>query len=74
MKSKADRYEKIVYWSDEDQCFIGVCPEFFDGGVHGSDPNDVFRELLEVVDEWVEIFEKDGRPLPEPKPRVLEVA
>ncbi len=74
MRSIADQYEKVVYWSDEDQCFIGVCPEFFKGGVHGDDPNKVFEELLEVVDEWVEIFEKDGRPLPEPKHAVLQAA
>lgn len=70
----ADQYEKIVYWSDEDQCFIGICPEFFDGGVHGDNPSAVFSELLEVVDEWVEIFEKDGKPLPEPKRHVLQAA
>ena len=29
MSSSADRYRKIVYWSDEDQCFIGMCPELF---------------------------------------------
>lgn len=73
MKSIADSYEKIVYWSDEDTCFIGMCPELFYGGVHGDDPKAVFDELLEVVDEWVEIFEKDGKPLPEPK-RVLQAA
>ena len=74
MRSGADKYEKIVYWSGEDRCFIGACPELFQRGVHGDDPNDVFKELLEVVDEWVEISEKDGRPLPEPKPRLLEAA
>ena len=74
MKSVADRYEKTVYWSDEDNCFIGVCPELFAGGVHGDDPNKVFKELLEVVDEWVEIFKKDGRDLPEPKRGVLQAA
>ena len=72
MKSLADHYEKIVYWSDEDQCFIGMCPEFFLGGVHGDDPVKVFKELLEVVDEWVAIFDEDGKPLPEPKNLVLE--
>jgi len=41
---------------------------------HGDDPTEVFKELLEVVDEWVEIFEKDGRALPEPKRRVSQVA
>jgi predicted RNase H-like HicB family nuclease len=71
MRTVADQYQKIVYWSDEDKCFIGVCPEFFGGGVHGDDPTEVFKELLEVVEEWVEIFEKDGRPLPEPKHRAF---
>ena len=72
MKSIADQYEKIVYWSDEDQCFIGMCPELMYGGVHGDDPIEVFKELLEVVDEWVEIFKQDGQPLPEPKRAILE--
>ncbi len=74
MRSPADVYEKIVYWSDEDNCFIGVCPELMYGGVHGDDPVEVFKELLEVVDEWVEIFKQDGKPLPEPKRAVLEAA
>ncbi len=74
MRSIADLYEKIVYWSDEDKCFVGICPELFSGGVHGDDPNEVFRELLEVVKEWVVIFAKDRRPLPDPKRGVLETA
>ena len=74
MKSTADQYKKIVVWSSEDNCFIGMCPELFAGGVHGDDSLEVFKELLEVVDEWVEIFEKEGRTLPEPKRSVLEAA
>lgn len=74
MRRIADQYEKIVYWSDEDECYIGICPEFFGGGVHGDDPEAVFKELLEVVDEWVAIHEKDGDPLPEPKWAVLVTA
>lgn len=74
MSSPADRYRKIVYWSDEDQCFIGMCPELFYGGVHGDDPKKVFEELLEVIDEWVEIYKEDGKPLPEPKEIALPEA
>lgn len=70
----ADEYEKIVSWSCEDQCFIGMCPELAYGGVHGDDAVEVFKELLEVVEEWVEIFEKDGSPLPVPKNRLIEAA
>ncbi|MGI8495162.1 MAG: type II toxin-antitoxin system HicB family antitoxin [Pyrinomonadaceae bacterium] len=74
MKSPADVYEKIVVWSNEDSCFIGMCPELFLGGVHGCDALKVFKELCEVVDEWVEIFEKDGKPLPAPKNAALREA
>ena len=74
MRSIADHYKKIVFWSDEDQCFIGMCPELCFGGVHGDNSLEVFKELLEVADEWVEIFEKDGKPLPEPKNLFLEAA
>lgn len=74
MRGSADQYEKIVVWSKEDNCFIGTCPELLAGGVHGDDSLEVFKELLEVVDEWVEIFKKDGRELPEPKRSVLQAA
>lgn len=74
MKSVSDQYEKTVYWSDEDQSYIGICPELFGGGVHGEDPEMVFRELLAVVDEWVEIYEADGQELPVPKRAVLQAA
>ncbi len=74
MRNPVDIYEKIVYWSDEDDCFIGMCPELFYGGVHGDDAVEVFKELCEAVDEWFEIFKEDGKPLPEPKRAILETA
>jgi predicted RNase H-like HicB family nuclease len=64
--SEADRYAKIVYWSEEDQCFIGCCPRLVVGGCHGDDPKIVFAELCEIVREAVELYAKDGRPLPPP--------
>lgn len=64
--SVADRYAKIVYWSEEDQCFIGCCPRLVIGGCHGDNPQSVFSELCEIVGEAVALYEKDGRPLPPP--------
>jgi predicted RNase H-like HicB family nuclease len=58
------RYIKIVEWSDEDQCFIGRAPGLFYGGCHGDDEKKVFAELCQIVDEWIEIFKQDGKPLP----------
>ena len=64
--TKGDKYVKLVEWSDQDECFIGSCPELFYGGCHGPDARVVFSELCTIVDETVEIYERDGRPLPEP--------
>ena len=64
--SDVDRYTKIVYWSEEDQCFIGCCPRLVIGGCHGEDARTVFAELCEIVSEVVELYRKDGRQLPPP--------
>ena len=61
---KSDLYLKIVEWSDEDQCYVGTCPGLMIGGVHGRNESGVFKELCQVVDEWIKIYEDDGEPLP----------
>lgn len=65
MKELSDSYLKIVEWSEEDQCYIGRCPGLMLGGVHGDDEAAVYRELCEVVEEWIEIHQEDDIPLPE---------
>lgn len=64
MRKKSDRYLKIVEWSEEDQCYVGTCPGLLLGGVHGASEAKVFRELCQVVDEWIKIHAADGEPLP----------
>ncbi len=63
---ESTRYPKIVEWSDEDQCFIGSCPGLFYGGCHGPDEKRVFDELCQMVDEMIELYHEDGKPLPPP--------
>jgi len=63
MKESA-RYVKIVEWSEEDQCFVGSCPGLFYGGCHGGNEEQVFAELCELVEEAVETYKKEGKPLP----------
>jgi len=60
------KYVKLVEWSDEDECFIGSCPELFFGGCHGDDEHAVFAELCQIVDETIELYHKENRELPEP--------
>ena len=64
MRHKTDIYLRWVAWSEEDQTYIGRCPDLFLGGVHGDDPLEVAQELQEVIDEWESVFENDSRQLP----------
>lgn len=60
------RYIKLVEWSEEDQCFVGQCPGVVGPCCHGDREADVYTELCQIVDEWIEIFKSDGKPLPPP--------
>ena len=62
--SKPDKYLKIVEWSEEDQCYIGRCPDLMFGGVHGADEKKVYSELCDAIEEWVSIYKEDGDSLP----------
>lgn len=64
MKNDAARYVKIVEWSEEDQCYVGSCPGLFFGGCHGDDERVVFEELCRIVDSTIDLYHKEGRPLP----------
>ena len=72
MRKEADLYKKIVYWSDEDNCFIGMCPELMFGGVHGDDALKVFIDLNQAIDEAIQIIKEDGKQLPVPKDLAFE--
>ena len=63
---KSDQYIKIVEWSEEDQCYIGRLPGVSFGGVHGDNEIEVYKEICEVLDEILDMCERDGEPLPPP--------
>jgi predicted HicB family RNase H-like nuclease len=66
IKAQAARYTKFVEWSDEDECFIGRCPELMQGGIHGNDEAKVYAELCVAVEEMVELINADGQAMPAP--------
>jgi predicted RNase H-like HicB family nuclease len=78
MKLSAN-YLKLVEWSQEDQTFIGQCPGVIGPCCHGDDEVKVYEELSQIVDEWLELLQQDGKPLPPPTigknvAKVLEAA
>lgn len=65
MKDSA-RYVKIVEWSDEDQCYVGSAPGLIYAGCHGDDERQVFDELCRIVDDAIDLYRQDAKPLPPP--------
>lgn len=64
--NESARYVKVVEWSAEDQCYVGSAPGLFFGGCHGDDEREVFDELCRIVDEAIDLYKREGRPLPPP--------
>ena len=66
----SDQYHKWVEWNAEDDAYIGKCHDLITG-IHGDDPLKVFNELCQVVEEVIEHFHSEGRPLPDPRIRPM---
>lgn len=65
LKTKAAHYTKMVEWSDEDGCFVGSAPPLIGECCHGADEAKVYAELCRIVEEWIQLLETEGSPLPE---------
>ena len=54
----SDKYHRWVAWSDEDQTYIGRCPDLFGGGVHECDPIRCAERLQDAIDDVATDFAK----------------
>ena len=65
------RYEVILYWSDEDQAFIAEVPELPGCAADGNTYRQALANVEVVVQEWIETAKELGRPVPEPRGRLV---
>jgi predicted RNase H-like HicB family nuclease len=65
------KYEVIIYWSQEDQAFIAEVPELPGCMADGQTHKDALANVEVVIQEWVETAKELGRPVPEPKGRLV---
>lgn len=64
-------YEVIIYWSDEDQAFIAEVPELPGCAANGATYQEALANVEVVIQEWIETAKELGRPVPEPKGRLM---
>lgn len=67
----AIRYEMILYWSEADNAFIAEVPELPGCAADGATYQEAVQNAEVVIQEWIETAQALGRPIPEPKGRLL---
>jgi predicted RNase H-like HicB family nuclease len=65
------RYEVIIYWSEADQAFVAEVPELAGCAADGPSSREALEAVNVAISEWIETARDLGRPVPEPKGRVL---
>jgi len=65
------KYEIIIYWSKEDEAFIAEAPELPGCAADGATYQQALANAEVVINEWLETAEELGRPIPEPKGRLM---
>jgi predicted RNase H-like HicB family nuclease len=65
------RYEVIIYWSDEDNAFTAEVPELPGCMADGKTHQEALINVEVITQEWVETANEIGRPIPEPKGRLI---
>ena len=65
------KYEVIIYWSEEDQAFIAEVPELPGCSADGKTYREALSNVEVVIEEWIETARDLGRPIPQPKGRLV---
>ena len=63
------RYEIVISWSDEDQCFVAEAPELAGCLAHGDSPVAAVTNCNDAIALWIESAQSAGRDIPVPKGR-----
>jgi predicted RNase H-like HicB family nuclease len=65
------RYELIIYWSKADNSFLVEVPELPGCMADGSTYEEAVANAQIVISEWIETAGSLGRPIPEPKGKLV---
>jgi predicted RNase H-like HicB family nuclease len=63
--------EVIIYWSNEDHAFIAEVPELPGCMADGATYQEALANVKVIIQEWIETARELGRPIPEPKGRLV---
>jgi predicted RNase H-like HicB family nuclease len=65
------KYEIIIYWSDDDKIFIAEAPELAGCLAHGKTQTEALENINEAVELRLETAREFGDEIPMPRQRKL---
>ena len=65
------KYERIIYWSEQDQKFIVEVPELAGCMADGETAAEALENVETVISEWIETAKAIGRESPVPKGKLM---
>lgn len=65
------KYEIIIFWSEEDNAFIAEVPELPGCMADGKTYQEALENAEQIIDEWLETAQEEGRLIPQPKGRLM---
>ena len=68
------KYEVIIYWSDEDDVFIAEVPELPGCMAHGKTHAVALKNAQEAARLWIDTADQHADPIPQPKRHRLMLA
>ena len=65
------KYERIIYWSKDDEAFIVEVPELPGCMADGVTAREALENAEIVIKAWIEVAKERGMEVPEPKGKLM---
>ena len=65
------KYERIIYWSEDDNAFLVEVPELPGCMADGETVGNAIANAEVVIREWLEVAKERGQEIPEPKGKLV---
>lgn len=62
-----DKYEIIIFWSEEDGIFVAEAPELPGCMAHGDSHESALSNIRSAMKLWIETAKEFNDPIPKPK-------